>query len=330
MNETKKKGSSMNKLLIGLALTVSFAAQAQESSSALPAAGAPTTQTSTTTVADAKPAAAKKWGASAGLQAWAHQADVRKNGGGAVIDSLNYVGLSNKLTDKIKVEARHNFQLRTKNDEQLAADADNAATAEYLGALNSDNGEESTYRTFEPTLHASYKSDLAILGAAPMSFGARYYIPIEGSPEGDKHSNGILRLQTSLSWDLNPKINIEMAGQTRLYMNTASNPKAAVGSDSVLRYIVGPAVTYNFNDTLNAYYTPYLDMRTTGHQRGNFTKADVTNTLAQEVGLNITVGPVTINPAYFTVATRSADTEGYKGAGEDENSEIDLNIIGSF
>lgn len=320
----------MNKMLIGLALTVSIAAQAQETSTTAVPAAAATTQTSTTTVEAAAPAPAKKWGMSAGLQAWANQADARKHGTGAVIDSVNYVGLSYKVTDRVKVEARHNFQLRSMNDEKLLADADRSEALGYLYPLNSDNGEESTYRTWEPTLHASYKSDLAILGAAPMTFGARYYVPVEGSIEGDRNSNGILRLQTSLSWDLNPKINIELAGQTRLYMNSTDNTNARVGSDSILRYIVGPVATYNVSDVFNAYYTPYLDFRTTGHQRGNFTKADVSNLLVQEVGLNYTVGPVTINPAYLTVASRAADTEGYKGAGEDAKSEIDLNIIGSF
>lgn len=318
----------MNKLLIGLALTVSIAAQAQETSSALPAAA--TTQTSTTTVAEAKPAAAKKWGMSAALQAWVNQADARNNGAGAVIDSANYVGASYKLTDKVKVEARHNFQLRSMSDEKLMTDAERKEAAEYLGAINSDNGEASTYRTLEPTLHASYKSDFAPLGAAPMAFGARYYVPVEGSPLGDVKSNGILRAQTSLSWDLNPQVNIDLGAQGRLYMNSASNPKANLGSDSVLRYIIGPTFTYNFSDAVNAYYSPLLDFRTTGHQRGDFSKADVTNTFYQEVGLNFTVGPVTINPAYVTVATRAAGEEAYKGAGEDENSEIDLNIIGSF
>ncbi len=310
----------MKKLLIGLVASATLSAQAQTSNTSVSAAtSAPATQTSTATSAEAKPAAASKFGATLIFQGFANVGDVRNNGGGAVIDTANSLGVSYKLTDKYKTEVRHNFQARNRMDSEL-----NEYQANSAGPLNSDQGVDSLYKTLDPTIHLSYSSGLSILGAAPMSFGARYYVPVS-KDSINARSNGVLRYQTGLSWDLNPKINIEASAQQRIYSYKAD----AANNATVLRTIGGVSGTYNVNDNVSVYYNPYLDLRANEVSRGDF-KANATNQLRQEIGANFVVGKVTINPAWATVATRAENTEGYKGAGTDENSEYDLTILATF
>lgn len=105
---------------------------------------------------------------------------------------------------------------------------------------------------------------------------------------------------------------------------------ANLGSDSVLRTIVGPVFGYNFNDVWNLYYNPYLDMRSFGYQRGKF-DADVANGFSQDIGLWISLagGKYVINPAWVTSASKLGKST-YEGAGDDSNSEYDLTLIAAF
>lgn len=317
----------MNKMLIGLALVSSIAAQAQTSSTTVPAA-APATQTSTITATEAKPADASPYGFKAVMEAYANVGDVRTSGGSFAVDSLMGLGLTYKASDKIKLEARHNFQVRNRRDSELTP-----VQANYLGHMKSDqSGADSPYRTWDPTLHLNYNSNFSMLGAAPMVFAARYYVPVtqESVSNGSK---GIVRYQTSLSWDLNPKVNIEALLQQRIYLysNVTSGDDQQFWSTggTELRTIPAVTFTYNFNDKFSAYYQPYFDLIATRTARGDF-KANRRNFLVQEAGMNFTVGPVVINPAFTTIASRKPDTEGYSGAGKDEWSEYDLNITATF
>lgn len=313
----------MNKMLIGLALVSTIAAQAQTTSTSATAV-APAAQTTTTTAAAAKPAAANPFGFKAVLESYVNAGDVRTSNGSIAVDALAAFGLTYKVSDKTKVEARHNFQVRNRRDSEL-----NAVQAGYIGALRSDQSSDSPYRTLDPTLHMSYNSDFSMLGAAPMVFAARYYVPV--TPDSVANgSKGVIRYQTSLSWDLNPKVNIEAAVQQRVYLYDTLTTGQAYNSSggTELRTIPQVVFTYNFNDKINAYYSPYFDLIATRTAHADF-KANKRNLLIQEVGMNFTVGPVSINPAYLTFGS-SAGSEGYTGAGSDEQTEYDLNIVATF
>ncbi len=299
----------MKNLLIGLVLTTAMTAHAQTSQSST-AAAAPA-QTST-----AKAPTPSKLGANLIFQSWMSVSDLKENGRNSPIDSDNGIGLTYKLTDKMKTEIRYRFGLKTAADREVLRDKKTGEIPDI-------------YKTLDPTIHLNYKSDLSLFGSKPMSFGSRYYIPASESSQ-DKTSMGTLRAQTSLDWELNPKVSVSALTDVRLTGYRSFETKGGTGTDSVLLFLAGVAGTYNFSDALSAYYQPYVVTEGTGFQRGQLT-ADRTNVFTHEVGLNYTVGAVTINPAYDTTGSASGE-EGltYKGAGADANSNYYLNVFASF
>lgn len=332
-----------SKLLIGLTLAASIAnaqgtkkkmtvaqntatptavAQADLGSSSAPTMTAsPATQTSVADAAAAKPVTASKFGVSLAYETTTQVVALKNDASKAPVDAVGAIGLKYALTDKIKTELRHNFAAPIV-----------AENSQLAGMASKGEG----YLTLDPTIHANVSTDMSVLGSKPLTIASRYYIPVTQASI-DAGSNGVLRTQTSLDWDVNPKISLSAAMQARLYLisGRGTSPKAdaqakldAQGSDSKLRMIPQLSATYNFSDAVNAYYSPYADLIMSGHQRGNFSKADLNNELYQEIGANVTVGALTINPAWATKATGEGSE--YVGFGEDSQSEYYLNFYASF
>ncbi len=299
-------------------------AVAPESSVALasaPAAEATSAKTETaaqgqsTTTAEVKPAA-KKVSGSLVIGAAVMVADLKEKNTSAPIDTSNALTVMYTASDKIKVGASHNFAVRVISDRAQLAD------------FKSDNGADSIYKTVDPTLNVNFKMP-ALLGSNEYAILNKYYLPI--TPESQaKKSNGVLRTQAYITWTLNPKIDVSFFGQARLYLNSSNNTDTKLGSDSNLRTIVGPVLGYNFNDTWNVYYNPYVDIRSAGFQRGKF-DADTANSFGQDVGLWITLagGKFIVNPSWATTSSKLGNST-YEGSGSDTNSEYDLNLIASF
>lgn len=310
----------MKTLFLGLALVLGPLAVAQTTSERLPsieeqdaassAAPSPSVTQSLSTIRSEQ---ASRFGASLLLQSWVGVGDLKENGQGALIDSENRVGLSYKISDKMTTELQHGFELRAAGDKSR------------IRGLNDQ--QEDVYKTLDPSLHLNYSSDWRLFGSHPVTIASRYYIPVT-QDSVDQTSLGVLRSQTSLDWDLNPRVTLSAIAQGRLYMYRDDTSQEGTGGDSILYLQTGMSATYNVNDRLNFYYLPYLLTKGTGFQRGDF-RSDLMNSIWHELGLNLTWGPVTINPAYATYAS-ALNQAGYSGAGSDENSEYDLNIAASF
>lgn len=318
----------MKTVTFSIVLAMSLSALAQTSTTQLPAttssppsaptseASASTVNTLSTTATQAAPAPQKKFAGSFAMSAFAAVNDVKENGSKAMVDSEGSLGLNYAVTEKMKLGLSHNFGFRSVSDRDQLAD------------FESDNGVESPYKTLDPTIHLNYKMG-TILGSNEYSLLNRYYVPVTQKSQENK-SLGTLRSQVWITWPVNTRVDVSLVGQARLYMNSTQNKDAARGSDSVLRTILGPNFAYNFNDDLNVYYSPYLDMRSVGYQRAQF-NADAANNLNHELGVWITLagGSFIINPAWATSSSKLG-LDSYDGAGSDSNSEYDLNLIAYF
>ncbi|MFZ3230232.1 MAG: hypothetical protein WA160_08505 [Pseudobdellovibrio sp.] len=285
-------------------------AKASTSASVAPAAAG----TSTTTSASVAPA--KKVTGSLLIGAAAMVNDLKDNGSRALIDTSNTLTVMYSATDKIKVGVGHNFGFRVISDRAQLAD------------FSSDGSADSPYKTLDPTLNFNYKMQ-PLFGSNEYAILSKYYVPVSDDSRVKK-SNGTLRTQAYITWSMNPNVDISFFGQARLYLNSSNNTDTKLGSDSVLRTIIGPVFGYNFNDVWNVYYNPYLDMRSSGFQRGKF-DADVANGFSQDLGLWISLvgGKYIINPAWVTSASKLSKST-YEGAGADANSEYDLTLIATF
>jgi len=335
----------MKKLIVGLTLAASLAVNAQTSATTLPAAQAPApAATATQTLTTQADSIASRIGVNVFVEAFANVKDLKEQNGNAMVDSANGIGLTYKISDILKTELRHNYQMRAISDrDQLKTETKTQIVVKDKDGnakLDDDKKEimetrvayENPYKALDPTIHLNVNTGISLLGAKPLTIGNRYYIPVSDDSLKAK-SAGVLRTQTAMTWDLNPKVAVEVAAQIRLYMFTGRNEAdkgRTRGADSELRYIVGPSATYSFNDNLNVYWNPYLDLKTTGHNRGELTRADLNNQLNQDIGVNIMFGNYTINPYWTSVATRNADREAYEGMGLDENSNYGLFLNAVF
>ena len=333
MNKTSKVSHG---LFHGLILVVLFFAElsasaenapvSSEKSQTPPSASTTVASLDQPSVADAKSqtslpvasskSAVKRFASSLAVSSYAMVDDLKKNGGQAMVDSENQLSLSYIVNDQIKMALAHNFGLRSVGDSSQLAD------------YQSDNGEKSGYKTLDPTIHFNYKMS-SILGSKPYSILTRYYIPISQKSQANQ-SVGTLRTQAFITWALNPKFDFSILTQARLYMNSTQNRDEALGADSVLRTIIGPSLAYNFNDSLNTYYMPYVDLRSVGFQRAKF-NADKANNINHELGIYYTIsgGSLILNPAWVTSSNKLGSST-YAGAGSDSNTEYDLNLIAYF
>lgn len=305
---TKKKSVTVAQNTVPAQTTV---AQSDASASNANSTISPATQTSVATADATKPATASKWGGILAYEGAAGVGDIKADGSRALVDADVFAGITYKATDKIKLGLRQYFATPTIGD---SAQIDKSMA----------KGSSAPFKLMDPTAHMNISTDLSVAGSKPLSIANRYYIPVSEASTNAK-SLGTIRSQTSIAWDLNPRVTLSLDPQVRLSLNSAE----AASSDSVLRLIPGGTATYNFSDAFNAYYFPYADLKMTGHNRGSLAKADVQNQIWQEVGLNVIVANVTINPAWTTSADAKGSDE-YEGMGADANSYYLLNVIADF
>jgi hypothetical protein len=311
----------MKTILMGLVLTATTTAFAQTSTTAAPAASTATPATAAGTTSPAQtmttqlPTVLSKFGGNIIFEASAGVADLKQDNSDAKITSGNAVGITYKISDTLKTEVRHNYEYAIVSDSKQL--------------VNDDGVQEDNYKPADPTIHLNIKTDYSLLGSKPFTWGNRVYVPVSQASR-DAHKVGTLRTGGVLNWDMNTKATFDVLAEGRMYFNSSANSDENLGADSILRLNVGPGATYNFDDMLSAYYMIYTDLRTTGHQRGNFTRADKKNEFWQEAGLNISAGIFTINPYYSTFASRGADKESYEGSGSDANSSYNLLVQAVF
>jgi hypothetical protein len=292
----------MNKTVFGLVLVAAMAANAQSSTATAPAAAA---QTTTATATATAPAAAKKFGAIVILNPIMNVGDLKDNGSKATVESINSIGLTYKVNDRISTAVRHNFG--------------------YDSTKINAEGATNTYTLLDPTVHLTYKSDLTIAGSEKLAFATRYYLPMSEAQR--QVSYGTARLDVGPDWNLTPAWAVGFSTSTRINFGRTDS-KDARGADSSLRLYTGPSVTYNVSDKFNAYYTPYLGLRSQDFQRGKATVQTGLNDnmFVQEVGVNITAGPVSINPYW----TSFADMRTGEGMGSDATSTYEMILSASF
>lgn len=240
--------------------------------------------------------------------------DLKDSKSEAPIDNVGTLQVFRKITESQKVGLGYNFNAKIVSD------------SSQLDGFNGDNN--TAFKTLDPTIHHTIKLDQKLWGA-PVSVLSRYYVPVSEDTKKTK-SLGTFRTQTYITWSMNPRFDISAYGQARFTFNTKDNSNQTVGSDSVMRLIAGPSFGYNQNDNVSAYYTPYLDMKSTGYQRGDFS-ADYANTLSHEIGLWLTMfnGKFIVNPLWATTGS-AVGKSSYEGLGDDVNSVYDLNLIAYF
>jgi hypothetical protein len=323
----------MKKTIIGLAIMTAFTAQAQTTTTSLPADAASTapgataapspTQTMTTSLNEQN-SFMKKMALSAyfNLMVDATQLNYsqptvdgetqdRKD---TDIYSENYFQAAYKLTDDTKIGLRHNF-------------------AWTMAGAN--NGK---YALIDPGLVLSTKG--AKYGNfEPLAANFIYYVPVTDASK-DSHRLGVLRADISADYNLTTKLVGNLFTSPRLTINTSANDTSSDGSDSSLRFIAGAAATYNFNDMFNAYYAPYVDFTSTQFNRGRIEatgkltsnsaagkKGDLKNFLIHEVGAGMNVTKTfSVTPAVINYVSMNTG----EGFGREESMEYDLYVSASF
>lgn len=293
----------MNKMLLGLLVVASVAANAQSSSSSLPTTAAPAGQTSSTTATDAAPKGASKVSGIALIGIATTEMGLRN---GDAVESANYVGLNYKLSDKYTLGLRHNF------------------------AYQFSKQENDGYTLIDPEIQLKTKYG-TVLGSSPVSVGYRFYVPVS-EPSRNSKRIGALRVDASTEWALTPKWALGAYLSPRWTIN---NNTTKDGSDDVARLIASPSITYNFNDSINAYYAPAVDYASVKYVRGDLSAragypypsgTGTWNAFNHEVGASFQVGSVNINPAVLNYVNLS-NGQGHLHA---DNMEYDLNLSATF
>lgn len=292
----------MKKTLFTAVLVATAIAHAQSSTVAAPAA-----QTSTASTSVAAPASAKKWSAQiySGMSQSVQDANELK--GDAPISSTNYLAFGYKLSDKIKVEARHNFTYASKT------------------GVGAEAKTKSNYNSMSPAVMMRYSSQNTLLGSKPLAYRAWYYIPVDETSQNVK-SAGVVRLDTMPAWDATAKLEVAFLARAQATMFQRD-------SDGILRLITGPTLTYAVNDSVAPYYSLYNDSRSSSVNRGEFA-FNVRNELYHEVGVGFTAGAFNITPSVSSYNDYSLNdqTNGTRGEGffTPENTSYGLELVGTF
>lgn len=313
----------MKKLIVGLTLTAAFAANAQTSTTSASAAApetattaaaspAPAAQTLTT---EAEAAAPNKWGALFWVENTMMIQDQKNLNEKAPVESYWYTGIKYKPTKKIGLELWQMATTRSNFEGSPDANTYNKGERQVMGDM---------------VVKANYKSELTLAGSEQIGFSARYYLPTSQVTQEMLQRNGQLRFDINPSWVLTPLWTFDWVNSPRIIFNKEGSSR---GSDTVYRYVGGPAITANFNDYFNAYYMPYFDIRSADVSRGTWAPEHL-NLMYHEAGLNITVGPLTINPALIsetnlndgTASFATADSRVYSA----ENTSYNLNFYANF
>jgi len=315
----------MKKLIVGLTLTAGLAVNAQTSATTLPAAqapapaaanatAAPAVQTLTTTEAD--PGIAAKFGAtfySENSMGVKEQKELKDKAG---VTTAWTMGIKYKPTKKISVELQQLATTRSNFEGDVDKVVFNKGERQVMGDM---------------VVKGGLSTDLTLLGSEAIAFGARYYLPTSQVTREVLKRNGTLRFDVNPSWVLNPSWTFDLVNSPRIIYN--NNADSAVGSDTVYRYVGGPSITYNLNDKFNAYYIPYVDIRSANVSRGT-ASTEALNNMYHEAGVNVVLGPLTINPAVETAVNLNDSSASIATADSrvfaDENMSYLLNFYASF
>lgn len=295
-----------------VAQTTADATTASSTSATLGNPGVPPV-VSSATAPDITEKGAKKWSSSLALESAMGMQAAKE--GSAPVFTLGAIGVNYKASDKISVGVIQYFMNRT-NLENLQG----AETAYFAQGTPQVAGEQA--------LTLTHRSAVTLLGSAPIAASYRFHLPTAYYLTQDG-SNGIFRVDASPSWTLSPKISLDWRNSFRMNFYHAG-PQ---GRDARWRIVTGPTVSYNFNDKISSYYTVLADQRTFKLNRGQIDN-EALNYIAHDVGMNFTVGSVTINPSITTepeTASRDSSlfTEGSRVFAADTNS-YNLNIYASF
>jgi len=316
----------MKNILMGLVLVATATASAQSSSTQLPATattttGAPPVQTLTTTSTQEQKSFLKEnfganFASENSMPMYFAKDPVTGESHDAPVLSLWTMGLKWKATKKISAEIAQQYWSRS-HLHSLAG----SETA-YFGNGKSQN-------TADPYIKGGYASELRFLGSEPLAFSARYYIPVANYTR-EAHRNGSLRADVAPAWNINPRWTFELPISPRIVFNS---PNSKFGSDAIYRLVWGAGITYNFDDKLNAYTAATADWRSVDIQRGEV-RMDQLDLITPEVGMNVVVGPVTVNPSISSDVNIKDNTA--KAFSEEsrifsyETNSYNLNVLASF
>jgi hypothetical protein len=274
----KEWGLPMKKLFVGLTLAA-LTANAQTSTTSAPAA-APAAAPTQTLTTEAPAAPAKQFSASFSSES-AMGVDAQKdNGAAAPILTAWSMGLKYKVTKKASVEVQ-----------QLAYSRSNLEGLAGSEAKIFNQGKQQVMH--DAVIKAGLSTDLRLPGSEALAFGARYYLPTSQVTREMYHHNGTLRGDVTPAWVLNPTFTLEYVVSPRI---TFQDQASAQGSDARYRLVTGPSLTLNMNDNLNFYAAAIADLRSYNIGRGKW-ELETLNLITPELGMNLTLGPVTINPA---------------------------------
>ena len=212
-----------------------------------------------------------------------YQTDRDQFNSGAPLNSDNSISLMRNLSPKLSLGFMQYFETVT-HRENLHAGSNSSI-------LHAQNGTE----PLAFNLRAFFRPGWTLLNSKPLLIEARYGLPTDRLSHAVR-SPGTWRSDVSAEWVFTPRIVLDWVESLRLKFNSAQNPDSEMGSDTAHRLVSEPMLAYNFSDSFGVYYGPFFDQTSRGVQRGAW-RADMSNTLRHEIGINYTQGPVYLNPA---------------------------------
>ena len=307
----------MKKLFVGLTLAA-MTANAQTSTTSAPAA-APAAAPTQTLTTEAPASVASKFGASFSSESAMGVEAQKDKGNAAPILTLWSMGLKYKVTKKASVEVQ-----------QLAYSRSNLDDLAGSETRIFNQGKQQVMH--DAVIKAGLATDLRLPGSETLNFSARYYLPTSQPTREMYHQNGTLRGDVTPAWVLNPTFTFEYVVSPRL---TFQDQAAANGAETRYRLVTGPSLTMNINDNLNFYTCAIADLRSYDISRGKWELENL-NLVTPEIGMNLTLGPVTINPALTSDIDMAGDTRGATILTNDsrifahETNSYNLNLYATF
>lgn len=310
----------MKKLILGtlMVAAISAGAEEQQASTTTATATAPAAGTTSMTATESAPL----FQLNLSSESYVGMRDQNTLHAGAPVTSVNAVGLIyTGLPSKMKFELRQYMEYLSNKENST----DDAALALH------ENAWEISYTVLR--LAGSLESLGAAIGSKPIAIEGRYYAPTDRVAQA-ANKNGILRMDMIADWNLTPAWEVLGVVSPRISLNSERNTDAAVGSDAqYYRMVAGAYGCYNFNDKLQAYYGFSQDVRSRDAQRGTWA-ADQGNTAIHEIGLNWTVGPVTINPVFESDLVQTDGTASIFTADSryfaDDTTSANINLYATF
>lgn len=312
----------MKQLIVGLALTASVA-HAQTSTTSAPAATETAAAPVQTSTAAAPTDLDSKFGGLLYIESSAGMKDFQSGpeeegfkGKKAGIETLWTVG------GKYKATKQTSFELQ-----QLAYTRSNLEGADPTVY---NQGKQQLW--YDVVVKANQATDLRFLGSEPLTFSARYYLPTSQVTREMMKRDGTLRGDLAIDWTLSPKVTFDYALSPRIIFQS---PQSADGSDAIYRMVMAPSLSYNFNDNLGVYGAVTADLRSKEIGRGTWS-AEKKQVYTPEIGGNITIGKLTINPALTSDLDLNADTHAMAVGSSDsrifcyETTTYNLNFYATF